>query len=117
MIHPKIILHTEGAAVLLASCIFYQQARGSWLWFALLFLTPDFSMLGYLANKKLGAAVYNLGHTYLAPLLLWVVPWYLGQTSYVWLDLIWIAHIGFDRMLGYGLKYETGFKDTHFQRV
>ena len=31
--------------------------------------------------------------------------------------LIWLAHIGVDRLLGYGLKYPTGFKDTHLQRV
>jgi hypothetical protein len=31
--------------------------------------------------------------------------------------LIWLAHIGLDRMLGYGLKYPTEFKDTHMQHV
>jgi hypothetical protein len=31
--------------------------------------------------------------------------------------LIWIAHIGVDRALGYGLKYPSSFKDTHLQRV
>jgi Domain of unknown function (DUF4260) len=117
MIHPKLLLHIEGAAVLLASCILYQQAHGSWLWFGLLFLIPDFSMLGYLANKKVGAAVYNLGHTYASPLLLFSVLCLSGQTSYGWIVLIWVAHIGFDRTMGYGLKYETAFKDTHFQRV
>lgn len=103
--------------MLLAACILYHQLHASWLWFAVLFLTPDFSMLGYLANKKVGAAVYNLGHTYATPLLLLSLFWLSGQTSYGWLSVIWLAHIGFDRLLGYGLKYETAFKDTHFQRV
>jgi Domain of unknown function (DUF4260) len=31
--------------------------------------------------------------------------------------LIWFAHIGMDRTVGYGLKYPTSFKDTHLQRV
>jgi hypothetical protein len=114
---PRSLLHIEGAAVLLAACILYHQSHASWLWFAVLFLAPDFFMLGYLANKKAGAAVYNLGHTYTLPLLLLFVLWVSGQTAHGWLGLIWLAHIGFDRMLGYGLKYETAFKDTHFQRV
>ena len=117
MLKPRLLLHIEGAAVLVAMCVCYQQVNGSWLWFGLLFITPDFSMLGYLANKRVGAAVYNLGHTYTMPLLLLLVLWLFGETSYVWLSLIWLAHIGFDRMLGYGLKYETAFKDTHCQKV
>jgi hypothetical protein len=117
MLKPRLLLHIEGAAVLFAICVLYQQVHGSWLWFGLLFPAPDFSMLGYLANERVGAAVYNLGHTYMMPLLLLLVLWRFGQTSYVWLSLIWLAHIGFDRMLGYGLKYETAFNDTHFQKV
>ncbi|KKB35215.1 hypothetical protein QY97_01956 [Bacillus thermotolerans] len=31
--------------------------------------------------------------------------------------LIWSAHIGMDRAIGYGLKYSTHFKDTHLNRV
>ena len=74
-------------------------------------------MVGYLANKKLGATLYNSVHTYTGPLLAFSVLWLSGHGSYLWLNLIWLAHIGFDRMLGYGLKYETAFKDTHLQRV
>jgi hypothetical protein len=117
MIKPKFLLHLEGAAVLLATCIFYRQHHGNWLWFALLILAPDFFMLGYLANKTVGAAFYNLSHTYVAPLLLLSGLWLTGQSLYSWLVVIWLAHIGADRMLGFGLKYETGFKDTHLQRV
>ena len=74
-------------------------------------------MLGYVANKKVGAAIYNLAHTYTAPFLLLLVFWLGGRTCDAWLALIWFAHIGFDRLIGYGLKYETAFKDTHLQRV
>jgi hypothetical protein len=114
---PRLLLHIEGAAVLLAACIFYHQVHGSWIWFAVLFLAPDFFMLGYLANKKVGALVYNLAHTYTAPVLVFSILWFSGATSYFWLTLIWLAHIGWDRLIGYGLKYETAFKDTHLQRV
>jgi hypothetical protein len=102
---------------LIAACILYRQSQGGWLWFALLFLVPDISMLGYFAGKKLGSALYNSVHTYTAPLLAFSILWFSGGTSHLWIVLIWLAHVGFDRMLGYGLKYETAFKDTHLQRV
>ena len=114
---PRLLLHLEGAAVLLAACLLYNQMHGSWLWFAVLFLTPDLLMLGYLADKKVGALSYNLVHTYSVPVLVLPALWLSGQTSCYWLLLIWFAHIGFDRLVGYGLKYETAFKDTHLQRV
>lgn len=117
MTKPKLLLHLEGAAVLIASIIVYQQWHASWLWFGLLFLVPDFSMLGYIANQKLGAAGYNLVHTYTAPLLICLILWLSGQNMWLWLIPIWFAHIGLDRLLGYGLKYETAFKDTHLQKV
>jgi hypothetical protein len=117
MFKPRILLHLEGAAVLFAACVFFHQAHGSWLWFALLILTPDFFMSGYFLNKKVGAVTYNLGHTYTAPLLLLLALRLTGQGVYAWLPYIWLAHIGMDRLLGYGLKYDTSFKDTHLQRV
>ena len=114
---PRLLLHIEGAAGLLAACLFYQQLHGSWLRFAVLFLTPDLFMLGYLAGNKVGAFGYNLAHTYTGPLLAFGILRFSGSLSYDWLILIWVAHIGWDRLLGYGLKYETAFKDTHLQRV
>lgn len=114
---PKLLLHIEGGAVMLAACMLYRHWQGSWLWFAFLFLTPDLSMLGYLADKKTGAMAYNLVHTYTAPISLFLALWYFGRTSSIWLALIWLAHNGFDRLLGFGLKYETAFNDTHLNRV
>ncbi len=74
-------------------------------------------MAGYLAGRRPGAAIYNLCHSYTAPLVTYLALWYSGRLSYSWLILIWFAHIAFDRLLGYGLKYESAFKDTHLQRV
>ena len=85
--------------------------------FAALLLAPDLAMLGYLANVKIGAALYNLVHTEAGPVLLLVV---CVAVPLLWLEpyaLIWFAHLGMDRMLGYGLKYPTRFKDTHLQHV
>jgi hypothetical protein len=117
MLKPKLLLHIEGVAVLFTACLLYQQAHRSWLWFGLLLLVPDFSMLGYLANLRLGAVLYNLAHTYTLPLLWLSTVWLTRHDSCAWLAFIWLAHIGMDRLLGYGLKYDTAFRDTHLQRV
>lgn len=114
--NPRILLRIEGAAVLLAACVLYGYLQGSWLWFALLLLTPDISMLGYLLGKRPGAMCYNAIHTYTGPIALGGLLWLL-HISFSPLLLIWVAHIGLDRMLGYGLKYESDFRDTHLQRV
>jgi len=107
------ILRGEGAAALLASVLAYHALGGGWLLFAVLFLAPDLSMLGYLVNPRLGAACYNVGHSYLAPALLGVIGWLAGGEMWWSLALIWSAHIGFDRLLGYGLKYPSAFGPTH----
>ena len=101
----------------MAACILYREVGASWGLFAALFLAPDLLMAGYFFGKKFGAHLYNAGHTYAAPFLLWLVGYCTHQPSLFPLCLIWAAHIGFDRRLGYGLKYDTGFKDTHLSRV
>jgi len=42
---------------------------------------------------------------------------FLGNAAMLPIALIWFAHIGIDRALGYGLKYTSGFKDTHLGRL
>ena len=111
--NPRLLLQLEGAAVLIVSLIFFHWSQGSWLQFVLLFLLPDLSMLGYAANTKMGAITYNVVHTYVGPLVLAGYSFGSNRPAIVSLSLIWIAHIGFDRMLGFGLKYPTRFNDTH----
>jgi hypothetical protein len=110
---PRPLLHLEGAAVFALSMCAYQWSHGIWLQFALLFLVPDISMVGYIANARVGAIMYNAVHTYASPLALAGYSFAAGHQMALTLSFIWIAHIGFDRMLGYGLKYPTRFKDTH----
>src|SRR5271163_5374970 len=102
---PRPLLHLEGAAVFALSVCTYQWSHGSWLQFALLFLVPDISMVGYIANARVGAIMYNAVHTYVGPLALAGYSFAAGHPIALALSFIWIAHIGFDRMLGYGLKY------------
>ncbi len=87
------------------------QAR--WWLFAALFLAPDISFLAYLANPRLGAIVYNVLHSYIAPLGLGLVAHFGHFPVLLTVALIWVAHIGFDRAAGYGLKYGSAFGDTH----
>ncbi|WP_260737228.1 DUF4260 domain-containing protein [Tunturiibacter lichenicola] len=114
---PAILLRAEEAVLLTLTIFAYQHLHCSWLLFALLFLTPDLFMLGYLINTRIGAATYNFAHTLtlaLALLLLSYTEHWQQATAFA---LIWVAHIAFDRLLGYGLKYPASFKDTHLQRI
>ena len=113
----KILLHLEGLAVLVGSVVAYRELGDSWGKFILIFLAPDLSMFGYFASPTIGARVYNVFHTYFGPFLLWLFVYFFHWPSLSSICLIWVAHIGFDRLLGYGLKYPTQFKDTHLNRV
>ena len=107
------LLQAEGGAVLALSLWAYAQTGMGWLLFAVLFLLPDAAMLGYLRNPRLGAQVYNLGHTYVLPALLIGGGLWSGSSVALGLGLIWTAHIGTDRLVGYGLKYPRSFQATH----
>ena len=112
---PKILLRIEGGLELALSLIFYQYLHADWILFVVLLLVPDLAMLGYVRGVRLGTACYNLVHTFTGPLLLLAYA-FLGRSP--WLlpyALIWTAHIGLDRMLGFGLKYPTEFRDTHLR--
>ena len=110
---PRFLLRLEGALVLAAATTVYGLQGGDWLLYALLFLTPDLFMLGYLRNTWLGAYCYNIGHSYIVPGVLCGLAFLGAQPLLASLALIWIAHIGFDRAVGYGLKYPDRFTHTH----
>jgi hypothetical protein len=114
---PGVLLRIEGAAVFALVLYLYHSTGAGWGLFLLLFLWPDLFMLGYLANVRLGAPLYNLVHIVAFPVLLAGVSFPLHRSGLLSFALIWLAHIEWDRALGYGLKYPTFFKDTHLQRV
>ena len=114
---PGVLLRVEGGVLLATSALFYGLNGGSWVLFALLIFAPDVSMLGYLLGTKVGAATYNLAHTYALPASLAAFGVLAGSPLAVGVALVWFAHIGMDRMVGYGLKYTSAFKDTHLDRV
>jgi hypothetical protein len=111
--HVQVFLRLEGLAAAALSAVFYQHTGANWWLFAALWLTPDLSMLGYLGGPKLGARIYNAIHSYVTPATLAVSALLFESPALLPYALIWINHIGVDRMLGYGLKYPAGFKWTH----
>ena len=114
---PRVLVRSEGFAVLVAASVAYGWQGGSWWLFAALFFVPDLSMIGYVAGSKLGAALYNLAHWYVLPLacLVWGAFGHFPEALQI--GLIWAAHIGFDRSLGYGLKYPEAFGVSHLGRM
>lgn len=114
---PRVLLHVEGLVVLLAAVTLYAHQGYRWWPFALLLLTPDLVMIGYVFGNRVGSVAYNVMHSYSLPLMLAVSSLLASSPLGLQLALIWLAHIGMDRTVGYGLKYTTGFKDTHLGRV
>ena len=115
---PRRILRTEGLVLLAAALAAYFGGLDEPWWLVpLLLFAPDLFMAGYAASSRLGAWSYNLAHSYPAPALLGALALVADRPLWQGVALVWLAHIGLDRALGYGLKYETGFHDTHLGRI
>jgi hypothetical protein len=114
---PRVLLRIEGACIFAIALVLYARLDESWWLFAILFLAPDLSFIGYLAGARLGAIAYNLVHTIAGPILLALAGLFVPYEPAMAVALIWLAHCGFDRALGYGLKYEAGFGFTHLGHI
>jgi len=114
---PRFFLHLEGLALLIASVVLYANLQFSWGAFALFLLTPDLPILIYALNQKVGSVTYNLVHSIIFPLILAVFSILTNNTLGIQVSLIWFAHIGMDHVFGYGFKYASQFKETHFSRI
>lgn len=110
-------LRLEGLLVAALAAVLFARTGASWWLFAALWLVPDLSMLGYLAGSCWGARIYNAVHTYITPLTLALAALLLRTPAPLPFALIWINHIGVDRLLGYGLKYPAGFGSTHLRTL
>lgn len=110
---PRIFLQVEGLVLFIASLSLFSATHQPWWLVPVLLFVPDFFMIGYARSTQLGAMTYNIGHTYFLPasIALWGVHGH--QRLVLAVGLIWLAHIGMDRLLGYGLKYDDNFKHTH----
>jgi len=111
----RAMLRVEGLMLFTAALFLYAHAGASWMLFFALFLVPDLSFAAYLFGSRAGALAYNAMHTTIGPIVLALasqlpLP---APIPLLPIALIWFAHVGFDRALGYGLKYASGFSDTH----
>lgn len=110
----------EGFLVFLAAALWLWGRGPDWpIWLlVVLALAPDFSIAGYSLGPRYGATLYNGAHLYAGGALLAGFGHAFGLSS-VWtnLGLIWMAHVGFDRAFGYGLKEPSAFTDTHLSRI
>jgi Domain of unknown function (DUF4260) len=68
-------------------------------------------------HRAMAAPLYNTVHCCVLPIMPAFAGWGLGSRMTETAALIWIAHIAFDRLLGFGLKYLEAFKPTHRQRA
>ena len=110
---PKIWLRIEGLILFITTILIFAHLKQHWWLYLVLLFVPDIFMIGYIKNSKVGAYLYNLGHSYPAPFLLTLVSWMNQNYLGIAIGIIWFGHIGWDRLFGYGLKYDTKFKDTH----
>src|SRR5258708_13810801 len=113
----RTLLRLEGLALFRGMQLLDGVWAGLWWVYAILFLAPDLSFAGYLAGPKAGAVIYNAAHSYMAPMTLMTTGFALSSPLVLSIAMIWLAHIGFDRALGYGLKYFPGFGFTHLGRI
>jgi hypothetical protein len=113
----RTLLRLEGLALFAGMTLLYAVWGGSWWVYAILFLVPDLSFAAYLAGPRFGTVIYNAAHSYLAPMALMVTGFAASEPLILSIAMIWLAHIGIDRALGYGLKYSTGFGFTHLGRI
>jgi hypothetical protein len=114
---PRRLLRVEGATLFAGSLIAYSTTDQAWWLVPLTLLLPDLTMIGYLGSTRLGSYLYNLGHSTPLPAGIVAIGWWQDKSLVVALGLVWIAHIGLDRLVGYGLKYDDHFQHTHLGRL
>ena len=111
------VMRWEGVALFVGTTLFYVFSGSPWQAYAILFFVPDLTFLAYLAGPRIGAVVYNAAHVTIGPMVLAMLGLVFAEPALGSVALIWLAHIGLDRALGYGLKYGTGFRYTHLGRI
>ena len=113
----RLMLRLEGLGLFVGLTLLYAVWGGSWWLYLILFLVPDISFAAYLSGPRFGAMIYNAMHSYMAPMVLMVMGFGFAAPLVLSIAIIWLAHIGIDRALGFGLKYRAGFGFTHLGRI
>ena len=109
----RTLLRLEGFCVMLVALLSYSHYGMGWKVFAIFFFAPDLAFFGYFAGPSVGACIYNAAHSYIGATFILVLGFVFGFHVAVVAGMIWCAHIGFNRLLGYGLKYSCRVGMTH----
>jgi hypothetical protein len=110
---PRRWLGLEGLVLLAGALIAFHAVGQPWWLVPAGILVPDIAMSGYVAGARVGAHLYNLAHATLLPAVMLAVGYWQADRLLMAVALIWLAHIGLDRLLGMGLKYDDRFTHTH----
>ena len=110
-------LKLEEAAMFIGTILLFYWSEFEWWIYPAFFLAPDIGMLGYLINNKVGAFTYNILHSKVIAVIIELVGIYYSNNYLILTGIIMFGHSSFDRMLGYGLKYNTGFGFTHLGKI
>ncbi|MFT3912035.1 MAG: DUF4260 domain-containing protein [Ferruginibacter sp.] len=113
----KHIIRLEEFAMLLLSIAALYSHHPAWWLYAVMAIGPDISMLGYLAGNKTGAAAYNLFHHKGVAIAIFIFGFTYNIEPLIITGIILFGHSSMDRVFGYGLKYDTGFKFTHLGEI
>jgi hypothetical protein len=113
----KRLIKWEEAAMFLLSIFLISQLHYAWYWWLVWILAPDLSMLAYLGGNRVGAIGYNVVHHKGVAILVYLAGWYWLQPAVEYAGLILLGHSSMDRAMGYGLKYFSGFQDTHLGKI
>ena len=110
---PRRWLGLEGLVLLAGALIAFSVLGQPWWLVPAGILVPDLAMGGYLAGTRRGAHLYNIAHATVLPAIMLGIGYWQADRLVTALALIWLAHIGMDRLLGMGLKYNDRFAHTH----
>ena len=113
----KTLIKVEEAAQFALSIILFARLPFAWWVYPALFLLPDLSMLGYTINARVGAFTYNLAHHKATAIVVGVIGLFLANNYWLLAGIILFGHSSLDRVFGYGLKYNKGFKFTHLGEI
>lgn len=109
----KKLLTLEELGQFMLSIVLFAQLDYAWWVYPACILLPDLSMIGYLANTKVGAWLYNFFHHKLTAVMVFVIGFWLDSSTFMFAGIILFGHSAMDRIFGYGLKYRDHFKHTH----
>jgi hypothetical protein len=110
-------LRLEGLAALVLGVALYVRLGGDWLWLVPLLVAADLSLVGYLGGPRLGSVIYNLGHNWVIGLAALGLGAWLAIPVLQLVGAMLIAHVGMDRVIGFGLRHPDDEKRTHLQRA